>query len=201
MVLDGGANIGLTALECLDAGAKKVVAVEPLPALFERLQRLTKSRVCCVNKAISAEEGVADFFVSTQHNQGSSLKSEMIHTFPRVFGDQIITVSVGLTTIDRLTEEFGYFDVWKLDIEGAEIDALKGAIKTLGERPPRVIIAELFDDFRNGFRAAIHRTHPFAYRASIREDIYALDLRDAAAAAAEGVYQTSPMYIFLASPL
>src|SRR5690606_38241335 len=89
VVLDAGANIGVTALECLDAGASKVVAVEALPALYDRLSCLSSPRIVPVKKAISKALGEAEFFISTAHNKGSSLKPEMIEIFPTVFGDEL----------------------------------------------------------------------------------------------------------------
>jgi len=200
-VLDAGANIGVTALECLEAGARRVIAVEALPALYERLSKLSSPRLVPVKEAISASVGQSEFFVSTSHNQGSSLNPEMIEIFPAVFGDELQKVRVDLTTIDRLSAQFGAFDVWKLDIEGAETDAVKGASRTLSENPPRVIIAELYDRFYGEFHDSIKATHPHAYRAFIPLDRYELELRPVVLGFPEGVQHTSPMYVFSRTPL
>lgn len=52
-VLDAGANIGFTALEMLEAGAKTVVALEPLPAIFDRLRSIEGDGVHVIRRAIS----------------------------------------------------------------------------------------------------------------------------------------------------
>jgi len=101
-----------------------VVAVEALPDLFKRLQLLQGPDLSPVNKAVSSTDGTAEFSVSQSHNQGSSLKPEIVAMFPDVFGKNVRKISVDLTTIDQLAQQFGHFDVWKLDVEGAEIDAL-----------------------------------------------------------------------------
>ncbi|MDR5797264.1 FkbM family methyltransferase [Caballeronia sp. LZ008] len=195
-VLDAGANIGFTALECLDAGARKIVAAEPVPELFRRLQMVAGGEIVAIDQAISDAPGSAEIIVSVTHNQGSSLKSEITEMFPSVFGDNPRKVTVELTTIDRLVEQHGSFDVWKLDIEGAEIDALRGANRTLAERPPRVIITELYGDFMQEFYDYIAPTHPFAYRAFIRRSDYGLALVDHRTPATDEYHGNSPMYVF-----
>ncbi|MFM0348016.1 FkbM family methyltransferase [Paraburkholderia sp. RL17-347-BIC-D] len=200
-VLDAGANIGFTALEFMEVGAKKVIAVEPVPELFKRLSTVSDDQIIAVDRAISSNRGYAEITVSRTHNQGSSLKSEILEMFPAIFGDSPQKVVVSLTTIDDLAEQYGHFDVWKLDIEGAEIDALHGAIKTLREHPPRAIITELFGDFAGPFISCIAQTHPHAYRAFIRTSDYQLELADASTATSDKYYFTSPMYVFLREPI
>ncbi len=195
-VLDAGANIGFTALECLEAGAGKVVAVEALPDLYDRLTKLANEKLIPVRSAISSRQGVSDFFVSTAHNQGSSLKKEMIEIFPSVFGEKIEKINVELTTIDSLVEIFGHFDVWKMDIEGAESDALAGAKKTLENSPPRIIIAELYDEFYDEFHSCVKDTHPFVCRALIPGDNYEMELHAPLKGFPDGFHRTSPMYVF-----
>ncbi|MCD2511914.1 FkbM family methyltransferase [Comamonas endophytica] len=200
-VLDAGANIGMTALECLEAGAGKVVAVEALPVLYERLKKLNPPGLIAVNKAISSSPGKADFYISTAHNQGSSLNSEMIGIFPSVFGEVVKKTEVELTTIDELVESFGAFDVWKLDIEGAELDAVRGAQKTLGKCPPRIVIVELYDDFYDDFRSGMIDSHPFVGRAFLSIDGYELKILPPVKGFPEGYHVTSPMYVFSRFPL
>ncbi|PPC81863.1 MAG: hypothetical protein CTY38_07835 [Methylotenera sp.] len=200
-VLDAGANIGVTALECLESGAGKVLAVEALPALYERLCKLRSHRIVPISCAISSSIGQSDLFISTSHNQGSSLNPEMIGIFPTVFGKNIQKVQVQLTTIDHLSDQFGAFDVWKLDIEGGEVDALKGATRTLKSCPPRIIIAELYDLFYDEFCSIIKFTHPYAYRAFISLEYYKLEILPVVKGLPKGVHHTSPMYIFSRTPL
>lgn len=195
-VLDAGANIGFTALECLDAGAKLVVAVEAVPEIFQRLEHIAGGEIIAVGKALSDAPGTAEITISASHNQGSSLKDEISHMFPAVFGEAPRKVAVQLTTIDHLVQEFGHFDIWKLDIEGAEVDALLGAKMALSERPPKCIITELYGDFIDQFRSVISSTHPHAYRAFIRISDYSLVLLPADTAQSDDYYATSPMFVF-----
>ena len=195
-VLDAGANIGFTSLECLDAGASKVVAVEAVPEIYDRLAHLAGDGIVTVNKALSSDPGTAEMTISVSHNQGSSLKDEISQMFPGVFGDHPRKVQVDLTTIDELVEQHGNFDIWKLDIEGAEVDALHGATRTLRMAPPRVILTELYGDFGQQFQETIAASHPFAYRAFIRVSDYSLVLTDYATPQSDDFYPTSPTFVF-----
>lgn len=200
-VLDAGANIGFTALEMLDAGAKTVVAVEPHPQIFDRLRSIEGNGVHVMNRAISSSRGNAPLIVSVLHNQGSSLKKEITEIFPTVFGEAHQTLEVQLTTIDDVVVEFGAFDVWKLDIEGAEADALRGAQRTLAYRPPRAIIAELYGSFYDEFWEIARATHPYAFRAFVAKDTYQLVLAPPSTQPSEHVHHTSPMFVFTREPV
>lgn len=162
-VLDLGANIGFTALQSLEAGASTVLAVEAQPDLFERLNSLRSARINVLNKAISAEVGTAQLFVSETHNQGSTIDPSTVDRFARIFGRKPASVEVEATTIDHLK---GHpFDFWKLDIEGAELAALSGATQSLTDHPPRHIYAEIYSaDQLAQIRALLSNSHPFQYR-------------------------------------
>ncbi|MEQ1683289.1 MAG: FkbM family methyltransferase [Burkholderiaceae bacterium] len=195
-VLDGGAHIGFTAWQMFTAGATEVVAVEPVPSIFSRLQNLRTSGFFAVNAAIDAQAGSGTLILSTSHNQGSSLDASMLAIFPSVFGEQPRSIKVDLTTIDQLVSQFGALDVWKLDIEGSEGRAMRGAQHSLKHCPPRVIFAELYDPFRDEFAALAEPTHPHAYRAFIDRHRYELTLLPFRTPHTEDFHITSPMYVF-----
>lgn len=196
LVLDAGANIGFTALQMLDCGAAKIVALEPVPEIYQRLKPLCDDRLIGLQTALSGSAGQALLTLSKSHNQGSSLKQEMRNLFPSVFPASTESIEVELTTIDDLISEYGAFDVWKLDIEGAEVDALAGAQYALKHAPPRSIIVELYEPFRDAFHAAANNVFPYAYRAYIGLEGYELILTDWKTDPSAAVYNTSPMYVF-----
>ena len=139
---DIGANVGFYTLlgaKCVGSSGR-VVAVEPLPRNIEFLDKhLSLNDISIVRvfrKAISDYNGTASFSV-----QGNSMS--------KISTDGQVTVEV--TTIDSLVEEAGSPPhIMKVDIEGAEIELLRGAKKVLEEFRPVIFLAlhskEIFDD-------------------------------------------------------
>jgi len=203
VVLDAGANIGFTALQCLDAGARVVHTVEPIPEIAARLKHLPRKRIVVHQAALSDRVASVEMTVSQTHNQGSSYRPEIIATFPYVYGETPQRVKVPTTTIDRLCRFGRSFNIWKLDIEGAEVDAIKGGARTLEKRPPRVIMAELWSQFYDEFASIATKTHPHVYKALISQDDYRLVLLppdEVGRHPTEAFHETSPMFVFLQQP-
>jgi FkbM family methyltransferase len=147
VVLDAGANIGVTAAEALACGACHVVCAEAENSLVGRLDALRvryADRVTVCHCALGATEGFAELLLSMAHNQGHTTLPAIRALFPTIFGDQ--WQKVPASTIDYILSKRPA-DIWKLDVEGAEADVIRGARLTLKRSPPRVIIAELYDPF------------------------------------------------------
>ena len=136
--LDGGANLGYWSVvasdECDEPG--RVVAVEPVPAIFERLRenaRLNADRFVCEQAALWSEPDV-DLTIAShpQWHAGSSV----LHG-PRSAADGQYTTLVPSTTIDRVVRHYWPDErplLIKLDVEGAESAALAGGADTLANR-------------------------------------------------------------------
>ncbi|WP_162248658.1 FkbM family methyltransferase [Methylobacterium sp. Leaf94] len=199
-ILDAGANIGLTALLFVQAGASEVVALEPVPDLAARIKDIGCSKIRCEPYALSANRGQTNFYLSTTHNQGSTYDIETMAMFPQVYGEKPKPIIVETISIDELGMGF---DIWKLDVEGAEVDAAEGASRHLQILPPRVIIAELYGNKFEKFNKRIRSTHEHAYRACIRKDDYSLSLINPAEyeVQADKFHQFAPTFVFLRSPL
>src|SRR5262245_47847675 len=147
IVLDAGANVGVSAAEALACGAARVICVEPEQSLCRRLKVLasvSQGRLIIWNYALGAKEDTAELLLSVTHNQGHTISLEMKELFPHIFDGTLQKVRV--TTVDRILEHMRS-TIWKLDVEGAEVDVIRGAKATLGRSPPRVIFAELYDRF------------------------------------------------------
>ena len=165
---DLGAHHGFyTLLASTKVGATgRVFAFEPSPRERRRLQRhLELNR--CTNvvvepMALGEREGVADLFVCLGRETGcNSLR-------PPAVSEPTRPVRVPVTTLDRYQRGRGpdQLDFIKLDVEGAELDVLKGAPGLLGRRPRPLIMCELADV----------RTEPWGYRsARIHEYLTARD--------------------------
>lgn len=198
-VLDAGANIGLTALLFLDSGASSVTAIEPIPEIYSRIKSIGCSQIKPLKAALSDKEGLIDIYVSEAHNQGSTYDLESVNMFRHIFSEEPKKICVPKITIDGIN---GNFDLWKMDIEGAEKDALMGACRTLENHPPRVIFSELWGNKFVEFYEIIRHTHQYAYRAVISKDGYNLRLIDPSKFSdAESDYHSiSPTFVFLREP-
>ena len=137
IVIDCGAHVGAYSAQALAFGAEKVIAIDPDPTQVECLRRnfsaeIAEGRLIVVPKAIWSSEGSMTLNLGVAHSAMSSLIFEN-------GGDE---VEVPVTTIDSLVEELGLsrVDYIKIDIEGAEREALKGAMKTIRKHHPRMML-------------------------------------------------------------
>lgn len=136
-VIDGGAYRGTVSQEFLDMFPDaEVHAFEPQSDLFENLVNLSasESRWTVHNRALSDYEGEAVFHVPDAAFTASLL------TPGDSFG-ATQDVSVTVTTLDKWETEHGPVDVLKLDLQGAELSALKGAEHML--KNVRAILCEV----------------------------------------------------------
>jgi FkbM family methyltransferase len=131
LVVDCGANIGLFSLFLKDAG--RIIAVEPNPDVHARLARnFHRNGVhgSTINKAVSASPGTVrmDFRASTVLASITSTGE----------------TEVEATTLDAIATQEGieHIDLLKLDLEGHELEALRGASRMLKDRRIRRIYAE-----------------------------------------------------------
>lgn len=137
VVLDCGAYRGETALWFARRVGKdgRVVAFEPAARNAEGLRRnlavnrsVEMAPVTVLECAVSSSTGVLHFNAQAE---GSSRL------------DAVSTESVPAVTIDDVMEEqhLGRVDFTKMDIEGGEVDALRGAEETLKKFTPRLAIS------------------------------------------------------------
>jgi FkbM family methyltransferase len=148
VILDVGANIGVTAALALAFGATRVHCVEPEASLAARLRQIADDRIIVHQCAAGEMVGTAELHLSDLHNQGHTLDSRTKALFPHLFGVRRQTVPV-----KRLPDILGSerCDVWKLDVEGGEAQVIRGAISLLSNaRRPRVVLAELIRLLRGG---------------------------------------------------
>lgn len=144
VVIDCGANIGAYTRYALDAGASLVVAAEPSPLNILALQHnfaaeIKDDRVVIVPKAVWHEPGT----MMLQTFEHSVLDTLVMGDRAEGQGKVQAEVEVDLVTIDSLVAELGLeqLDVLKMDIEGAERNALRGAFRTIRRFKPTLPIA------------------------------------------------------------
>jgi FkbM family methyltransferase len=139
-VLDCGAHVGTFTLSALGAGAARVVAIEPAPDNLECLRRNLADHVRA-GRVIVYPKGVwdRDDSLPLRARPFRSATSSVVFNFP---GSQE-GPKVPLTTIDKIVAELGLprVDCIKMDIQGAEAAALRGATQTLRRHRPRLLVA------------------------------------------------------------
>jgi FkbM family methyltransferase len=140
IVLDCGANVGVFVRDALKRGASKVVAIEPAPENIECLRRnfareVAAGTVIVYPKGVWDKDDVLTLNVDPNNSAADSflIKRE---------GSKAVA-EVPLTTIDKLTAELGLprVDYIKMDIEGAEPNALIGARQTIVRFKPRLSLS------------------------------------------------------------
>jgi FkbM family methyltransferase len=197
--LDAGANIGVTAVEMLRLGASRVFAFEPVPVLAARLRRIADARLRVSEIALGKTVGPAEMLLSATHNQGHTLKDGMALRFPKVFGSEPKRVPISVASIDSLDKgrrsgKFGA--VWKIDVEGAELDLIQGAVRTLRRSPPRGLFCETYDPPQPLLEALGKDWLP--YRAFIAREPYGLVLGPVEMQQDAALHFTvSPTFLFL----
>ena len=158
-VLDVGAHHGLYTLLCSKSvGSKgRVVAVEPSPRECRRLARHVRVNHCenvkIVACAASDHCGTTDLHVvDGAFDWGNSLRRPIV-------SESTYAVRVAERTIDDILFELGItnVDLIKLDVEGGELAALKGATRLLSGTSRPAILVEVQDI----------RTQPWGYAARV----------------------------------
>jgi FkbM family methyltransferase len=127
----------------LRAGASKVVAIEPSARNVESLRRnfareIETGRVIVYPKGVWHRDETLTFNVFENSALDSIVMNDRIeeNKTPR-------KVSIEVTTIDRIVSdlELDRVDFIKMDVEGAERNALDGARATIAKFTPRMSIA------------------------------------------------------------
>lgn len=139
VVIDAGANIGFFSFYAgnkVDSG--KVYSFEPIMEVSKKIQQSRKynnNNIIIVNKALGLDTKKTTFFYDLDHKGGSAQDS---------FGEPL---TVQQTSIDKFVFEnkLKKIDFIKMDIEGMEPDALKGARDTIAQFKPKLAICTYHD--------------------------------------------------------
>jgi FkbM family methyltransferase len=143
-LFDVGANVGEFTLQILDAFANrpiKIYAFEPSAKTGEQLKaRIGNApNVHLIAKALSDHVGNAEMFFPSGGSStlGSLYQRDLAHV-NSFFTEK---EQVAITTVDRFCEEnkIGYIHLLKLDVEGHELNAMKGAGQMIGRDAIEVI--------------------------------------------------------------
>lgn len=139
IIIDAGANVGQFADMALSLIPKKarIYSFEPSANTFQKLEaNIQDSRVIKVNKGLGDEEKQIVLYSS---QTGSTTAS----VFQRNISGELQTdhEKIQITTLDLFAAEIGLEEIHflKVDVEGADLDVLKGAKRLLKNRKIKFI--------------------------------------------------------------
>lgn len=138
VVVDAGSSPGEFAIYAAKKGAT-VISLDPDPEAADEVRWTVeyndvKDAVTVLEKGLWSEETEMEF------EAGGGGASHVSNS-----GNHTITT----TTLDMISAEYGPLDFVKMDIEGAEVEALKGAEDCISEEAPFFAIAS-YHDFEDG---------------------------------------------------
>ncbi len=127
LCFDIGANLGNRTSVFIELGAK-VIALEPQKKCFDYLSKRFSRKAIILQKGVGAQIGEMDFYISDVHHEVSSFSKDWLNDLKERFEDIKYDriESVQVVTLDSLIEEFGSPAFIKIDVEGFELEVLKG---------------------------------------------------------------------------
>jgi FkbM family methyltransferase len=160
IVLDCGANIGVFTRKALSRGAGLVVAIEPAPQTLAAFRRnfeteIREGRVVVYPKGVWDHDAEMELSLDEGNPGGNTVVMSQEAAAPKV--------RVPLTTIDKIVAELKLprVDFIKMDIEGAEKPALKGAENTIQRFRPRMSVSmEHLADDSTAIPRLVHSIEP-----------------------------------------
>ncbi len=139
--VDGGAFVGDTVRKLKRISHnrfKKIICFEPDTYNYKMLGRITDSRIKTINKGLSDQNKELTFF-----NNGS-VGSRVLDDNEKDIDKSKIS-SIRVVAIDEV-DECRDATFIKMDIEGAELSALKGAVDTIKRNKPKLAICLYHSD-------------------------------------------------------
>jgi FkbM family methyltransferase len=136
VVVDGGANNGQWAVEMREAlggSAARFFLIEPQSSCQSVLKGLQLPNATIIRAALGEETGEMTLYADSV----GAVTASVYERRDSFVGDVTAhTEIVPVTTLDAMIDEHGieHIDLLKLDVEGAEPAALRGAAKALGDR-------------------------------------------------------------------
>ncbi len=144
VIFDVGANVGDYSRLMVNSGVsvKQIFAFEPHPKTYQRLVDNTNDlqNIVCVNIAVSDSAGEVSFY-DRDVDDGTSHASIHADVFSDIYRVQHREYRVNADTLDVFcaNESIEYIDFLKIDVEGHELNVLRGAEKMLEEKRVRAI--------------------------------------------------------------
>jgi FkbM family methyltransferase len=134
-VLDVGASRGQFALFAENRWPDaQIISFEPLPGPLATLRGVTGDRVRAEAVALGPEPGTAEINVSAADDSSSllSIGERQVREFPGTQAEATVTVAVS-TLDEQVAADVERPCLLKLDVQGFELEALRGAGQTLAQ--------------------------------------------------------------------
>ena len=128
LVFDVGANVG-NRVEVFLSIKNKVIAIEPQNYCFEFLKKKFGNAIIILKIALGSKKGNQPMYINSKTSTISSLSKDWIDIMKdtRFKGEEWNeTEQVVIDTLDNLIEKYGLPKFIKIDVEGFELDVLKG---------------------------------------------------------------------------
>ncbi len=175
VVIDIGANIGLVTSSCAVLSPKgKIYAFEASPSIYKFLRKTVNenkfSNVKIFDIALSDKKRILKFYEDNKFLAGSRVVTNNYQN------DKIIKVPA--MPFDKIVKNLDLkkIDIIKLDVEGHELQVLKGAAKTIKKYQPHCLI-----EFNSYSMIWINRQLPqdfMKYLKTLFPRIYAFDRKN-----------------------
>jgi FkbM family methyltransferase len=149
VIYDVGANRGSTILEFLKHfPLSRIIAFEPVAALCDEMKKLfsLNQHIKIENFGISDSSGQLTFYINQSIDTSSFLPSKKtgLNSDPQVKNIQQLTVAVKTIEESFVQNNLTQIHILKLDIQGSELNALKGAERLLIEKKIDLIYTEAY---------------------------------------------------------
>lgn len=165
--VDVGANIGLTALVLAKAcQASKIIAIEPVATTYAFLKQNLQANQANVVSTYNTGLGAKDASISMYVNDDNLATAFVLDYEEKGEGN------IPVTTLDAVLQDakVAAVDFLKIDVEGFELEVLKGAEKSLATYKP-IVLLEMNHWCLNifhrialpDFKDQILKTFPFVY--------------------------------------
>lgn len=149
VIFDLGANNGDISKIYLEYfSSARIFAFEPFPDSAKNYKSNFKddARVKCFELAISDVKEEKNFFVNKNVDTNSLLKPQKSGLSSDAQVENISVIKVQSITLDEFCKQnnIDHIDILKMDIQGGELNALKGAVKLLKENKIGMIYMETY---------------------------------------------------------
>jgi FkbM family methyltransferase len=146
LVIDVGANIGDVTLAALRSFPDcKVICFEPVLNSYNYLSNRLKpfaNRVTLIKKALSDKDGLSEINITSFHGANSIHKQSIYHSSVNPSINELNKESIEIVRLDNYLDKFDNqrIDVLKIDVEGHELNVLRGGSKFISQYVDTIII-------------------------------------------------------------